>query len=233
MWLESGNELDQVEIFVRCSASAAPGIGYVGPNMTFGHFSYTAPSFDQIPSSDVHVMVDPIAAILQSDILVLQESLSRNYARLIATGTVPSVEQLVATTMWNGVMYMSAAIWLLALRPVERIRQQSINSTGIWRDMPAFYALMVLLGIWFIGMIAATAVLLRPTWTGTLDGYAVARMLQSHPIISGTQQVWFSDLEQNPKMLDQFTMHEWQSQEISSGLCSPDSSRARLSTPSS
>ena len=201
--------------------------------MTFGHFTYTPPSFDQTTSSDVHVMVDPIAAIVQSDILVLQESLSRNYARLVATGTAPSVERLVATTMWNGVMYMSAAIWNLASRPVERSRYQSINSTGIWREKSAFYALMVLLGIWFIGMIAASAVLLRPAWTGTLDGYAVARMLQYHPITAEARQVWLSDLEQNPQMQRQFTMHEWQSQGVSTSIASPIINRPQQNATSS
>jgi len=234
MWLEDGNEFNQMEIIVRCSASATPGIGYVGPNMAFGHFTYTAPSFNQTPSSDAHIMVDPIAAIVQSDILVLQESLARNYARLAEIDPAPSVERLVAITMWNGITCMYAAIRKLASRPVEQTRVQSITATGIRRERPAFYALMVLLGIWFVGMIAASLVLLRPTWTGSLDGYGVARMLQYHPIISGTQQVWFSDLEQNPKMMEQFTMHEWQSpEEVSSILYSPDSSRAQRSTPSS
>jgi len=233
MWFESGDEFDHVEIFVRCSTSATPGIGYVGPNMTFGHFSYTAPSFDQTTSSDVHIMVDPIAAIVQSDILVLRKSLAKMYERMTYNAPAPSVERLVAATMWDGVLWMSTVTLVLATRPVRQIRGQTITSTGIWREMPAFYVLMVLLGIWFIGMIAASAVFLRPAWTGTLDGYAVARMLQYHPIITGTRQVWFSDLEQNKDMLEQFTMHEWRSKEVSSSLCSRDSSRAQRSTSSS
>ena len=64
-----------------------------------------------------------------------------------------------------------------------------------------------LLGIWFVGMIGATAALLRPTWTSTLDSYAVARMLQYQPVVSGTPGVWFADLEDNQDMLTQFKMH--------------------------
>ena len=67
----------------------------------------------------------------------------------------------------------------------------------------------MLLAVWLVGISALSAVLLRSTWASSLDGYAIARLLQQQPVLSGTSDAWLQELEQNQYMLQDFTMHEW------------------------
>lgn len=207
------------DIIIRCNASSSPGTALVnGLNMTFSQFGPTIMHWqvEDLTLFGWQTPLDPIAAIMVDDLMSLQQSAQFKLAGVIARGgNESSFRPTVVAAMWDGVVAMSAAIWLNATTQAEHRGIQRVTAIGLWRDNVFFYIMSVLLLIWFVGMFAATVALLRPTWTSTLDGYAVARILQYQPVVKGTPEVWFADLEKNPDMLEEFNMHRWRSRPIS------------------
>jgi len=213
MWYESAGEPSVVEKIVRCNATAGPGTAYVdGANMTFSQFVYAPPNYDGTTLSRSSIPLDPVAAITLSDMLPFQESVSFKRTNTKINDNDVSREEAMAAAMWDGILAMSAELWLQSSRRIDQSGVQRLVATGIHRDEEAFLALIALLGLWIVGIVGATAVLLRSTWASTLDGYAVAKMLRYQPLPSGTP--WFADLEDNKDMLKAFEMHEWRSSEI-------------------
>lgn len=188
-----------------CHAAAAPGIASVdGRNMTFSSFDYTPPQFTNPPQE---VPVHPLAAVMQTDWLSLERSVSLKLDRIIKkpvdyNGTL---ERIIPEALWEGVLAMTAAIWLESEGPGKVVPGiLRIPTTGMQRNHTAFCALIALLGVWFVGMFGATAILLRPTWASSLDGYAAARMLLQKEDLVVKPEAWFAELEENTDMLEPF-----------------------------
>jgi len=208
MWNENTPLADDQVVLLRCKATFEPGTAFVdGLNMEFSQFARTAANYEETGLPKSRIPLDPVAAITQSDLSAFQASVYANDNADFPPDEMAYRLGLIEMAMWGGIMAMSTVPWLQASWIVERPGVQKLETTGIYHDRAFFCTLIVLLGIWFAGMIGATAALLRPTWTSTLDGYAVARMLQYQPVVSGTPDVWFGDLEDNQDMLMQFKMH--------------------------
>lgn len=190
----------------RCDASAAPGIASVdGRHMTFKHFTYTSPNFSE-PISREMTPIHPLAAIMHTDGLSLQHSVNLKLDRVFRTLTpVNELEYIVAESLWEGILAMSAATWIETALPAEAPAISRTEATGIRRDTASFCALIALLGIWFVGMISVTVVLLRPAWTASLDGYAAARILRHQTAIIQNPEAWLLELDENSDLLASFT----------------------------
>jgi len=211
LWDEFDPESILADNIVRCNAAVEPGTALVdGQNMTFSQFTYAASDYNEATSSASSIPLDPVAAIMQSDLRWLRQSVALKTA-VVRTG--PSREEALAAGMWDGIMAMSVSLWLEASRPVSQIGIVKLSATGIHRDDATLSALVVLLGIWFVGSLTATITLLRATWTSTLDGYATARMLQHRPVMTSTPELWFAELEQNEELLEPFKRPQWRSEE--------------------
>jgi len=115
LWDEFDPESILADNIVRCNATVKPGTALVdGINMTFSQFTYAAPGYNEATSSASSIPVDPIAAIMQSDLRWLRQSVALKTA-VVRTG--PSREEALAAGMWDGIMAMSVSLWLEASRP--------------------------------------------------------------------------------------------------------------------
>jgi len=194
-----------------CLATVVPGIASVdGRDMIFSNFEYTRPHFDEsIPPQKVPV--HPLAAVVQADWLSFERSINLKLDRIIKKPDDYSgaLEVIIGDALWDGVLAMSSAMWLLSeAPPKETIGIQRVTKIGMQRNVTFLYVLMSLLGVWFFGMLVATALLLRPTWTSSLDGYAAARMLLHRPELAIKPESWFADLEENSDMLEPFDSNQ-------------------------
>ena len=215
LWREFAGDAPDLEFLVSCNATTRPGIASVdGMKMRFNSINYTTPSFSESTSPQTGILLDPIAAVVQSDLIPLQAAVYFNDDNGIPHDDRVFGQLWMGKAMWDGILAMSAEIWLLASQNVEQRGIQRVEATGMHRDKTAFSALIELLSVWVVEMFAATVALLRPSWTSTLDGYAIARMIQYQPVIARTQEVWFADLEDNHDILEKLQMHQWRSQEI-------------------
>jgi len=188
---------------------AEPGTAVVdGHSMKFANFTFTPPPYSQSPSP-TNVPLDPIAALMQDDLLSLQQSIVFKAISLNVVSHADGADVQLAEPMWDGLVAMSAALFYQASRPVDNPGVQRLTTAGIRRDNDSFFAFIALLGVWFIGMFAISAALLRRTWANSLDGYASARMLQYRPDLVAKPNAQFANLEENKDMLAPFTMHHW------------------------
>jgi len=199
------------ETLVHCGISAAAGNASVdGRTMTFRDFTYIAPS-ESTKAGPQSRYLDPLAAVMQGDpnayiaaleYKIFNDNMNRGNGRF--NNSVWEAE-----LMWEGVVAMSTAVWLSTIVPVDRHGIQKLTATGIRRDNGYVCLLGALLCIWFVGMFASSAVMMRPTWASSLDGYAVARLLQQQPVLAVTPETWLAELEENEDMLQEFVMHKW------------------------
>jgi len=185
-----------------CDVAAAPGIASVDSSrMSFKHFASVDPDYHSESIFPVH----PLGAIQQTDWIAFQQSINLKLDRILNSSTPEGdLEDIIGLALWEGVLSMSAAIWIKTALPAEVTGTQRYAKAGIQRDNVSFRVLIALLGIWFVGMVTATAVLLRPAWTGSMDGYAAARMLQHQPNLVLRPESLFADLEENSDMLKPF-----------------------------
>ena len=201
--------------------TAGPGTASVnGLNMTFNHFTYSAPSFDEETPAG-HFPLDPVAAIMQwwraddHNLVAFQKSLDFKMNSALVKGADISVADyhrpVFVEVMWDGLLSMAAELWFQASQPVERTGIQRLTTSGIRRDDSFVFVLAALLGIWFVGMLAGSVALLRPTWAGSLDGYAAARMLQHRPDLVAKPEAQYAELEENEDLLEAFTPGQWRS----------------------
>ena len=197
---------------MRCNANSIAGTAFVdGYNMTFGQFIYSELDYETVNLAGNPL--DPIALLAESNLLAFQVSAR---FKILATKDMDralSRVQAMEAAMWDGILAMSFELYRRSSRSAEKQGIQRLEATGIRRDTAVFPAFITLLSIWFTGMIAATVVLLRPAWTSTLDGYAVACMLQHQPVVSKTVKSWFSELEDNEDLQQRFKMRSWKSTE--------------------
>jgi len=210
------------DIIFRCDVTAGVVTASVdGRAMSFNNFTYHAPS-EYVIDEGQYEQLDPLAQVMQADLNATYSSafeykLTRDHQNRndALYEDLPYYETRLETELiWDGVVAMSAAIWMQTtsvglVRPDPLPGVQKFTATGIRRDNGYFCVFAVLLGIWFVGMFASSAVLTRPTWASSLDGYAVARLLQQQPVLVATPEAWLAELEENPDMLQEFTMHEW------------------------
>jgi len=212
LWSEDGNT---PETLLRCQATSGLGTAFVnGRNMTFSHFTHSSPYYNESALSEFRAPLDPIAVITQSDLLFFQQSYVSKARSIESLDKGYNPSDLLAAAMWDGVLAMATELWVVwRYDPVQLSGIQRIDAIGIRRNEKACLALTILLSIWFAGMLVATFGLLRPTWSGTFDSYAVARMLQHHPVPSKTGEVWNSGLEENEDLQQPFKIRQWGSNE--------------------
>jgi len=199
------------DVILRCSAASGFGTALAnGHNMTFSQFTYLS-LYKDTDSLSNYSPLDPIAVITQTNMFAYQHSIFvKLFSANISAYTDDTSEH--AAAMWDGVLAMTLPLWSLwGLSEHNRSGIQRLEASGIHRDNSALSALVVLLGIWFAGILLATLALLRPTWSSTFDSYAIARMLQHQPVVLKTEKVWFSGLEENEESQQQFEIHQWRS----------------------
>ena len=198
---------------MRCNATTGVGAAYVnGRSMKFSGCNPSPLYGDKEPFEYVD-QVDPIAAITRTSLLVLKQSIFAKHYRY-DTGTVLS---LCSAAMWDGVLAMSLPLWILwDLPETNTTGLQRLEASGIHRENSVVIVLAILLSVWFAGMLLATLALLRPTWSSTFDSYAIARMLQHQPVVSKADEVWFSELEDNEELRQQFEMRRWRAKQAQS-----------------
>lgn len=108
-----------------------------------------------------------------------------------------------ASAVWNGIAHMAAALEILG-------RDSSVAYDGIahntvsgrTRDTPFFIGAIVLLAVWLICVVVATALMLRPTSCSSLDSYAAGRLLAERPDLVQGESV--GKLEENERLLERF-----------------------------
>jgi len=196
----------------RCDVSAGAGTATVdGRSMTFNNFTYIAPSeYATVGSQFLHL--DPLSAVIQTGLDAYETAWDYKVSRAkMNIGMTGNDAKWEAELMWNGIVSMSTAVWLLAATPTDLPGIQTFTATGILRRDIGLVFLVLYLGIWFFGMVTLSARLLRPTWASSLDTYAVARLLQHQPVLSSTREAWFTELEENPEVRQNFEMHHWRS----------------------
>lgn len=207
------------ETIFRCNVTAGAVTASVdGRAMSFNNFTYHPPSEYATDDSEAqYPYLDPLAAVMQTDLNAAYSS-ARDYKKSRDEKNRNNAQPVDARNetrwetelIWDGVVAMSAGIWVWTSGSAETLPGvQRLTVTGIRRDNGYFCIFTVLLGIWFVGMFASSAVLMRPTWASSLDGYAVARLLQQQPVLVATPEAWLAELEENPDMLQEFAMHEW------------------------
>jgi len=203
-------QLPKRDTILRCNATLELGDAAVdGRAMTFSNFTSITLSKD---FSNWYQFANPLAAIIKGGYVSYEWAVAyrMSEARLNPGSTQNGVDLgWAAETMWSGVLAMSVAVWIQSAKPADLPGVQTLTATGLRRDDTYAFILAALLGIWFIGMFACSAALLRPTWASSLDGYAVARLLQQQPVLAGTSEAWLKELEENEDMLQEFTMHDW------------------------
>ena len=224
IWTEEDYPVPE-ETIVRCTATAAAGTASVdGRTMTFSDFAYTAPNFDESNVAQHLQPLDPVAAVMESlrnnstNLIPFQKSVDLKMNRVWAKGidtddAAAEIHHLPATAaaMWDGLIAMSAELWYQGSAPVQQTGIQRLTTTGIRREDSFFYVLIALLGVWFVGMLAGSAALLRPTWASSLDGYAAVRMLQHRPDLISKREAQFGMLEDNADLLEAFAPGLWRS----------------------
>ena len=205
---------DTPETILRCSATSGLGTATVdGRSMTYSQFTYSSPGYNLSQVSS-ETPLDPIAALMWSDLLPFQQSCYNRYNSADNLDITAIDANIQAAAMWDGVVTMASELWLLwAYNPVQRSGIQSLETVGIRRNDKIFLVLIGFLTIWFAGLVVETVALLRPTWSSTFDSYAIARMLQHQPVVSGTDKVWYSSLEDIKQLQQQFEMGQWRSGE--------------------
>lgn len=203
-----------VESIVRCDVSAGAGNAFVnGRTMTFSNFTYIAPSEYIVGPQSAYM--DPLAAIMQGDLNAYMRALA--YKRIRddvkqGDGQFDADPAWESELLWDGVVAMSVAVWLSTGEPISRPGIRKLQATGIQRNDGYFCVLGALLIVWFVGMFALSLAPMSSTWTSSLDGYAIARVLRQQPILAGTSEGWLTELEENEDMLQRFTMHDWRNQ---------------------
>jgi len=203
----------------ECYVAAGPGIAAVdGRNMSFSKFEYTPLQFaESIPQQEVPL--NPVLALMQTDWLSFERSINLKLDRVIEQPVDydKALELIIEEALWEGVLAMSTAMRLASEAPAkETTGIQRTTRIGVRRNDAFFYVLILLLVVWVVGMFGATAVLLRPTWTSSLDGYAAARMLLHQPDLVSKPEAWFADLEENSDMLEPFFSNQMRG--LSDGL---------------
>jgi len=203
------------ETFLRCQATSGLGTAFVnGRNMSFSHFTYSSPYYNESALSELRVPLDPITVVMQSDLLFFQQSYVSKVRSIDSLDVGYNPADILAAAMWDGILAMATELWVVwRYDAVQLSGIQRIDAIGIRRNEKACLALTALLGIWFAGMLVATFGLLRPTWSGTFDSYAVARMLQHQPVASKTGEVWNSRLEENEDLQQPFKIRPRRSNE--------------------
>ena len=178
--------------------------------MTFSNFTSIALSDD---FNNWYQYVNPLASVIQSNFAgyVDADMYKKSEDKLNPDTQSGSSEEAAreAELMWNSVLATTIPIWIESARPADVPGVQTLTVTGIRRDGTYLWGLSALLGIWFVGMLASSAALLRRTWTSSLDGYAAARLLRQQPVLAETSETWFAELEENEDMLQRFTVREW------------------------
>jgi len=197
----------------RCDITAGAGTAIVdGSSMTYRNFTYITTSTNTSSSSPGHQFYDPIAALLQSEFKNFHSAWAfRAYWDSLNDGYIPHNQEmeLGSAVLWDGLVAMTASVWAATARQSDHFGVQKLTVTGIRRHNGYLYVLVAFLGIWFLGMIVSSMVLIRPAWASSLDGYAMARLLQQQPVLAGTREACLAELEENDDMLQDFRMPEW------------------------
>ena len=200
-------KLTDTEIIVGCNVTVGVGVASVnGRTMTFSNFTYIA--FNLSGSG----FLDPLAYFLQAESHAFVES---GHSKSLRHGFTSHINELgeswtgIAEVAWDGIVSGAMGVAQSTLRPVNRTGTIDLPTSGIRRDTPYFITLCMLLGVWFVGMFGLSAVLLRSTWASSLDGYAVAKLLQQQPVLTGTSEAWLTELEDSQDILQEFKMHKW------------------------
>ena len=195
---------------LRCDVSAGAGTATVDArSMTFNNFTFIPPSeYATVGSQLLHL--DPLAAVMRAGLEAYETAWKYKFSKAkMNQGDTGSNVKWEAELMWNGIVSMSTAVWVLAATPTDMPGIQTLTAIGIRRNGYGLCFLATSLGIWFIGMFTLSALLLRPAWASSLDAYAVARLLQQQPVLSATREAWLAELEDNPEMRQKFIMHDW------------------------
>lgn len=180
-----------VEGIIRCEAKVSTGrASLVGSSLSFTNFKETllynssaaqagepplqplfAALYDLIPSSDFEESSSAIT------ILGYTEK-NRNGGLLYVQ---PSLDQL-ADAMWRGAAHMTAALTLLSR--ASDTTYPAVSHTpvsGRTRDRVFVQIVVILLGVWALGLIFVTARMFRTTFGDSLNSYAAARLLVDQP----------------------------------------------------
>jgi hypothetical protein len=150
---------------------------------TFGDDNLNATDPDDPPSDVFHERTDSILRMLGYE---------AKYDPNSEEGEIEFLQANISTIadhLWTGTSHMGAAIGLLSrevltLNAVEDIPQPL---TGRERDNRFVAIMAAMLGIWFAVLFYCTLRMYRPTFGGSLNAYAAARLLADWPHLVDNQ----------------------------------------------
>ena len=215
--LEDGSSIrDKRAGIIRCEATTLVGHARLnGRELTYTDFvadpeALTFADFDDRIldplSATLYAMIlnvpepDQVSNLIQGPSLRAQVGMTND---IFLRKPLSPTPQGFAQAMWNGATHMSAALAILSYSDATEYDAVTHHTISGYKCIDKyFYGVLILLGLWLLGLAITSGLFLRRSFSDTLDEYVVARLLAQRPdLVEGVDAV---AMDENEKLRQRF-----------------------------